>query len=149
MTEEIAYLLIGKFETIDFRWEFSSGPIVFDTVNFSPSVGKTTEKDREIFTRLQKCLQTPIDSKKLFSDLKESSCDATGKGILENFNIEIVCSLGYSIQDLLQKDAKQILTSNFRLIMSSLPTNYSVEVNAFFSYEKSIVCFFFRNSLEN
>ncbi len=37
--------------------------------------------------------------------------------------------LGLSIQDLLQKDCKQIVGSNFRLIMSSLPMNYTVEVN--------------------
>ena len=64
MNEEIAYLL--------------SGPIVFDTVDFSPSAGKTTDKDREIYARLQKSLSTPIDHSKLFSDLRDGASDITG-----------------------------------------------------------------------
>ena len=115
---------------ICYRKRFSSGPIVFDTVNFSPSVGKTTEKDRQIFTQLLNCLRTPIDSKKFYANLKESSSDATGMDNSKRINSRSnVFRLGYSIQDLLQKDAKQIIAPKFRLIMSSLPTNYSVEVN--------------------
>ncbi len=64
MNEEIAYLL--------------SGPIVFDTVDFSPSAGKTMDKDREIYARLQTFLPSPIDHSKLFSDLRESASDTTG-----------------------------------------------------------------------
>ena len=50
-----------------------------------------------------------------------------------------VCHLGYSIQDLLQKDAKQIIAPKFRLILSSLPTNYSVEVNTFFFVREDLI----------
>jgi hypothetical protein len=34
-----------------------------------------------------------------------------------------------SIQDLLQKDAKQVIGPNVRLVISSLPSDYSVEVS--------------------
>lgn len=97
LTEEMAYLL--------------SGPIVFDTVNFSPKVGKTTPKDEQIFAKLQTFCQSPIDSSKLYADLEKSSADTTG----------------LSIADILQKDVKQVIGSNLRLILSSLPMNYSVE----------------------
>lgn len=36
--------------------------------------------------------------------------------------------IGYSVQDLLQKDAKQAVGPNLRIVMSSLPINYTVEV---------------------
>ncbi|CAF1037678.1 unnamed protein product [Rotaria sp. Silwood1] len=97
ITEEIAYLL--------------TGPILFDTINFSPSAGKTTEKDRQIYAKLQSFRSPSTDSLELYTNLRQSSCDVTG----------------LSVQDLLQKDAKQIVTPNFRLIMSSLPMNYTVE----------------------
>ncbi|CAF0750443.1 unnamed protein product [Adineta steineri] len=97
MTDEIAYLL--------------TGPIIFDTVNFSSSAGKTTEKDEQIYAQLQTYRHSPIDDSKLYEDLRKSSCDITG----------------LSIQDLLQKDVKPIIGSNLRLIMSSLPMDYTVE----------------------
>ncbi|CAF0926019.1 unnamed protein product [Adineta steineri] len=97
MTAQIAYLL--------------TGPIIFDTVNFSSSAGKTTEKDQQIYAQLQTYRHSPIDDSKLYEDLRKSSCDITG----------------LSIQDLLQKDVKPIIGSNLRLIMSSLPMDYTVE----------------------
>ncbi len=36
--------------------------------------------------------------------------------------------LGMSIQDLLQKDLKQVSGPNIRLLISTLPSEYSVEV---------------------
>jgi inorganic pyrophosphatase/exopolyphosphatase len=68
MTEEIAYLLIG--------------PIVFDTVDFSSTAGKTTDKDRQIYVQLQTFLQSPIDHSKLYSDLREHASDITGMKIV-------------------------------------------------------------------
>ncbi|CAF1013226.1 unnamed protein product [Rotaria sordida] len=87
------------------------GPILFDTINFSPSAGKTTEKDWQIYAKLQNFRSHSADDSELYRNLRQSSCDVTG----------------LSVQDLLQKDAKQIVTPNLRLIMSSLPTNYTVE----------------------
>ncbi len=34
-----------------------------------------------------------------------------------------------SVQDLLQKDVKQVAGANIRLLISSLPSDYTVEVN--------------------
>jgi hypothetical protein len=34
-----------------------------------------------------------------------------------------------SVQDLLQKDVKQVFGPNIRLLISSLPSDYTVEVN--------------------
>ena len=59
-----------------------------------------------------------------------------------------------SVQDLLQKDVKQVVGPNIRLLISSLPSEYTVEVK-----EKNIVedesspstfsPLFFRNLLDN
>ncbi|CAM4763624.1 unnamed protein product [Rotaria magnacalcarata] len=97
MTEEIAYLL--------------TGPIVFDTVNFSSSAGKTTEKDRQIYAQLQTYRPQSDNDLELYDNIMKSSADVTG----------------LSVQDLLRKDAKQLSGSNICLIMSSLPMNYTVE----------------------
>jgi inorganic pyrophosphatase/exopolyphosphatase len=134
MTDEIAYLLTGrKINKINKKSivDFFQGPILFDTVNFSLNAGKTTEKDRQIFAQLQTFRHSSIDNSKLYSDLRGSSCDATGKKISIRIKKKVpkVPSLGLSVQDLLQKDAKQIVGPKFRLIMSSLPMNYTVEVN--------------------
>jgi len=47
----------------------------------SPNAGKTTEKDRQIYIQLQTFRHSSIDDLKLYSDLKENSCDATGNKI--------------------------------------------------------------------
>lgn len=104
MTNEMASLLIG--------------PIVFDTVNFSSTAGKTTEKDRRIFAELFSFCSTSIDSNRLFDNLKRHASEIEG----------------LTSEDLLRKDAKQVKCRTFRFVMSSLPMNFSVEVktNSFF-----------------
>lgn len=57
---------------------FFKGPILFDTVNFSPEAGKTTEKDQQIYAQLQTFRESGADDSKLFSDLRDSSSDITG-----------------------------------------------------------------------
>ncbi len=42
--------------------------------------------------------------------------------------------LGMSVQDLLQKDVKQVTGPNIRLAISSLPSEYTVEVISNFFY---------------
>jgi hypothetical protein len=85
MSDEIAYLLTGKkineTNNKNLSLIFYQGPILFDTVNLSPNAGKTTEKDRQIYTQLQTFRHSSIDDLKLYSDLKENSCDATGNKI--------------------------------------------------------------------
>jgi hypothetical protein len=50
-----------------------------------------------------------------------------------------------SIQDLLQKDVKHVSGPNIRLVISSLPSDYTVEVifNFSFLFFSGIVVFFF------
>ncbi|CAF0861230.1 unnamed protein product [Rotaria sordida] len=97
MTNEIAYLL--------------TGPILFDTFNFSPSAGRTTEKDKQIYEQLLTYRTLPVDDSTLFKDLKQCASTTTGM----------------SVQDLLQKDVKQVSGPNIRLVISSLPSEYTVE----------------------
>ena len=42
-------------------------------------------------------------------------------------------TIDMSLQDLLQKDVKQVVGPNIRLVISSLPAEYSVEVMRSFS----------------
>lgn len=87
MTDEIAYLLTGMQinKTLFFflkTYIFSfQGPILFDTVNFSPSAGKTTEKDLQIYAQLQKFRQSSADDSKLYDDLRKSACDVEGSNV--------------------------------------------------------------------
>jgi len=97
MTEEIAYLL--------------TGPILFDTLNFSSTAGKTTEKDRLIYKALREFRSANIDDQQLYRNLRRSAADITGM----------------SIQDILQKDVKQVSGPHIRLVISSLPSDYTVE----------------------
>jgi len=109
------------------------GPIIFDTVDFSPKVGKTTPKDEQIFAQLQTFCQSPIDHKKLYADLLESAADTTD----------------LSIADILQKDVKQVVGPHLRLVLSSLPMNYSVEVEFRVFSNKYFISNFHRNSSMN
>ncbi|CAF0808838.1 unnamed protein product [Rotaria sp. Silwood1] len=97
MTDEIAYLL--------------TGPILFDTLNFSPSAGKATEKDKQIYEQLLTYRTYIVDDSKLYKDLRQKAAATTGM----------------SIQDSLQKDVKQVIGPNIRLAISSLPSGYTVE----------------------
>ncbi|CAF3998924.1 unnamed protein product [Rotaria sp. Silwood2] len=104
MTDEIAYLLTGK--QIE-----NERPILFDTLNFSPSAGKATEKDKQIYKQLLTYRTSIIDDSKLHKDLRQKAAAAEGM----------------SIQDLLQKDVKQVIGPNIRLAISSLPSECTVE----------------------
>ncbi|CAF4249708.1 unnamed protein product, partial [Rotaria sordida] len=86
-------------------------PILFDTFNFSPSAGRTTEKDKQIYEQLLTYRTLPVDDSTLFKDLKQCASTTTGM----------------SVQDLLQKDVKQVSGPNIRLVISSLPSEYTVE----------------------
>ncbi|CAF3132483.1 unnamed protein product [Rotaria socialis] len=97
VTDEIAYLLTGS--------------ILFGTLNFSSNAGKATKKDKQIYEQLLTCQTSRVDDFKLYKDLRQSTADITGM----------------SIQDLLQKDAKQVAGPNMRLLISSLPSEYTVE----------------------
>ncbi|CAF0919951.1 unnamed protein product [Adineta ricciae] len=97
ITNEIAYLL--------------TGPILFDTLNFSPSAGKTTPKDKQVYEQLFTRRTIRTDDSDLYKTLRKCAGDTTGM----------------SVQDLLQKDVKQVVGPNIRLAVSSLPSDYTVE----------------------
>ncbi|CAF3472760.1 unnamed protein product [Rotaria socialis] len=105
VTDEIAYLLT------EHQLLFIQGSILFGTLNFSSNAGKATKKDKQIYEQLLTCRTSRVDDFKLYKDLRQSTADITGM----------------SIQDLLQKDAKQVAGPNMRLLISSLPSEYTVE----------------------
>lgn len=56
----------------------SQGPILFDTLNFLPSAGKATQKDKDIYQRLLTYRTSITDDSKLYKDLRHSAADITG-----------------------------------------------------------------------
>jgi inorganic pyrophosphatase/exopolyphosphatase len=58
------------------------GPILFDTLNLSPTAGKTTEKDLLIYEQLRILRVSPIDDKKLYAALRRSAADTTGQNLI-------------------------------------------------------------------
>ncbi len=56
-------------------------------MNFSPTAGKATEKDRTVYEKLKTFRCSATDDSELYTNLKDSAADVTGKNVLKTITL--------------------------------------------------------------